>query len=106
MFARIVSVRLKPNMSAQFSEAIEKKILPIVRKQKGFREEYTFVASGGKEGVGISLWDSQEDLDAYNSGSYREVARELAGFVEGTPTVQTYKVVNSTAHNIGSRPAA
>ena len=106
MFARIVSMRLKPNMSADFSQTIEKKILPILRKQKGFRDEITFIASGGMEALGISLWDSREQADAYNSGSYPEVLRELNKVVEGTPSVQTYDVANSTAHKIAARPAA
>ena len=104
MFARIVSMRLKPNMSAEFSQTIEKKILPILRKQKGFRDEITFIT--GTEAVGISLWDSRDHADAYNSGSYPEVMRELNKVVEGTPTVQTYDVANSTAHKIAARPAA
>ncbi len=106
MFARIVSMRLKPNMSAEFSQTIEKKILPILRKQKGFRDELTFIAPGGMEAVGISLWDSPAQADAYNSGSYPEVLRELTRLVEGTPSVQTYEVANSTAHKIAAQPAA
>ena len=98
MFARIISMRLKPNISAEFSQTIEKKILPILRKQKGFRDEITFVTPGGTDAVGISLWDSREQADAYNSGSYPEVLRELTRLIEGTPTVQSYDVANSTAH--------
>jgi hypothetical protein len=40
------------------------------------------------------------------SGSYPEVLRELTRLVEGTPTVQTYDVANSTAHKIAAWPAA
>jgi hypothetical protein len=106
VFARIVSMRLKPNTSAEFSQTIEKKILPILRKQKGFRDEITFIAPGGTEALGISLWDSREHADAYNNGSFPEVLRELNKVVEGTPSVQTYDVANSTAHQIAARPAA
>ena len=106
MFARIVSMRLKPNIAAEFTQTIEKKVLPILRKQKGFRDELTFIAAGGGEAVGISLWDSREQADAYNSGSYPEVLRELNKLVEGTPRVQTYDVANSTVHNIAARSAA
>jgi len=106
VFARIVSMRLKPNMTAEFTQTIEKRILPILRKQKGFRDEITFVAPGGMEAVGISLWDSREQADAYNSGGYSEVLRELNKLVEGTPQVKTYDVANSIAHNIAARSAA
>jgi quinol monooxygenase YgiN len=105
MFARIVSMRLKPNTVAEFSQTIEKKILPILRKQKGFRDEITFIVPGGSEAVGISLWDSREQADTYNSQGYTEVLKELNKLVEGTPRVQTYDVANSTAHNIAARAA-
>ena len=106
MFARIVSMRLKPNTASEFSQTIEKRILPILRKQKGFRDEITFIGPGGMEAVGISLWDSREQADAYNSGSYPEVLRELNKLLEETPQVQTYDVANSTAHKIAARRAA
>src|SRR5437867_12466624 len=100
MFARIVSMRLRPNSAAEFTQTIEKKILPILRNQKGFRDEITFIAPGGMEAVGISLWDTKEQADVYNSGSYPEVLRELTKLVEETPRAQTYDVANSTAHKI------
>jgi len=106
VFARIVSMRLKPNVAAEFTQTIEKRILPILRKQRGFRDEITFIAPGGTEAVGISLWDSPERAEAYNTGSYGEVLKELNKLVEGTPQVKTYDVANSTAHNIAARSAA
>ncbi len=106
MFARIVSMRLKPNMTAEFTQTIEKRVLPILRRQRGFRDEITFIAPGGTEALGISLWDSREQAEAYNTGSYGDVLKELGKLVEGTPQVKTYDVANSTAHNIAARPAA
>jgi hypothetical protein len=106
MFARIVTMRLKPNADAEFTQTIEKRILPILRQQKGFRDEMTFIAPGGTEAVGISLWDQKEQAETYNSSAYPEVMRELAKVVDGTPQVQTYQVSNSTAHNIAARAAA
>jgi hypothetical protein len=98
-------MRLKPNSTAQFSQTIEKKILPLLRKQDGFRDEMTFVSPDGTQAVGISLWDRKDQADLYNQRSYPEVLRELSTVVEGTPQVQTYNVSNSTAHNIASRAA-
>ena len=99
-------MRLKGSASGDFSQTIEKKILPILRKQKGFRDEITLVAPGGMEAVGISFWGSREQADAYNSGGYTEVLRELNKLLEGTPQVKTYDVANSTVHNIAARSAA
>lgn len=105
MFARIVTMRLKPNTASEFSQTIEKKILPMLRKLKGFRDEVTLITDG-KEAVGISFWDSKEQAEAYNREHYSEVLQELNRVIEGTPRVQTADVANSTSHNIAARPAA
>jgi heme-degrading monooxygenase HmoA len=106
MFARRVSMHLKPNSVAEFTRRLEKDILPLLRKQKGFRDEITFVGQGGKEAFAISLWDTAENAEAYNRGTYREVTMSLATVVEGAPKVETYDVANSTFHSIAAAAAA
>src|SRR5574337_1396623 len=98
MFARNVSMHLKPNKVAEFTRTVDQEIIPLLRKQKGFQDEITFVASGGLEAIGISMWDQKEDADAYNRGTYPEVQKALAKVIEGTPHIQTYEVANSTFH--------
>ena len=106
MFARRVSMHLKPNSVAQFTPTIEKDILPLLRKQKGFQDELTFVGQGGTEAFGISMWDNKENAEAYNRETYTEVTKILARVVEGTPKVETYEVANSTFHKIAVAVAA
>src|SRR6059058_2775416 len=106
MFARSVSLRLKPNSVAEFTRTLENEIIPLLRKQKGFQDEITLVAPGGLEAIGISLWDQKENAEAYSRTTYPEVQKALAKVVEGTPQVQTYEVSNSTFHKIAARVAA
>ena len=106
MFARRVSMHLKSNSVAEFTQTIEKDILPLLRKQKGFRDEITFVVPGGTEPFGISLWDNRENAEAYNRETYPEVTKILAGVIEGTPRVETYEVANSTFHKVAAAAAA
>src|SRR5258705_634175 len=96
MFARSVSLHLKPNSAAEFTQTIDKEIIPLLRKQKGFQDEITFVVPGGTEAVAISLWDQKENAEAYGRAAYPQVLRALAKVVEGTPQVQTSEVSNST----------
>ena len=105
MFARSISIRLKPNSVAEFAQLIEKESLPMLRKQKGFRDEITFVVPGGAEAVGISLWDNKENAEAYSRDGYSGVLQTLGKVVEGTPQVRTYEVSNSTFHNIAAQVA-
>ena len=98
MFARSVTIRLKPNSVAEFNRTFEKEILPLLQKQRGFRDEISLVASNGSEAVGISLWDQKDNAEAYNRTTYPEVQKLLAKVSEGTPQVQTYEVGSSTFH--------
>lgn len=102
MYARRVSMQLKPNTSTEMTEKFEKEVIPMLRKQKGFQDEITFVASGGMKAFGISLWDRSESADTYNRETYPEVVKLLSKFVEGTPLVETFEVSNSTFHKIAS----
>jgi hypothetical protein len=105
MFARNVSIHLKPNSSVAFTKLIEDETIPTLRKQEGFQGELTLVAPGGAEAVGISLWDKKENADAYARNSYPEVMKSLNKFVEGTPKVQAYEVANSTFQKIAATVA-
>ena len=105
MFARSVTIRLKPNSVAEFNRTMEKDILPLLQKQKGFRDEISLVASNGSEVLGISLWDQKDNAEAYNRAPYPEVQKLLAKVSEGTPQVQTYEVGISTIHKTAARGA-
>lgn len=106
MFARRVYMHLKPNTVAEFTQRIEKDILPLLRKQKGFQDEIAFVGQGGKEAFAISLWDKAENAEAYNRATYPEVAKFLSSVVEGSIQVETYEVANSTFHKVAAAATA
>ena len=106
MFARKVYINLKHDSVAEFTQRFEKDVLPLLRRQKGFQDEITFIAQGGREAFGISLWDTVENAEAYNRGTYSEVTKILASVVEGAPRIETYNVANSTYHKIAAAVAA
>ena len=102
MYARQVSMELKPGSRKDFSHRIEAEILPLLRKQKGFQDEMTFVNPAGTDAFAVSLWDSKESAEDYGRASYAEVTKRLSQLVEGTPRVKTYEVANSTSHKIAA----
>jgi hypothetical protein len=99
MFARNISFRLKSNAHSDYTRTFENEILPLLRKQKGFKEEITLSNPGSQDAVAISLWDSKANADAYNANLYPEVLRAFAKVIDGTPRVQTFEAVASTFHN-------
>jgi heme-degrading monooxygenase HmoA len=106
MFARRVYLHLKPNSVAELTQRLEKEIIPLLRKQKGFQDEISFVGQGGTEAFGISLWDKAENAEAYSRGAHPEVTKILASVVEGPAQVETFEVANSTFHKIAAAVTA
>ena len=106
MFTRNLTMKLKANTEPEFNRLIENEILPLLRKQKGFRDEISFVSPERSLAVGISLWDTIEDAEAYNGAGYPDVLKTLSKVLEGTPTVETFEVANSTLHKIAAKAAA
>jgi hypothetical protein len=106
MFARNVSIHLKSNMLSDYTRTFEKEVLPLLRKQNGFKDEITFAGAGGVDVTAISLWDNKIDAEAYNTNTYPQVLKTLARFIEGTPKVQTSDVVNSTFHSSAAHATA
>jgi len=106
MYARQVSMDLKQDKRTHFAQKIEAEILPLLRKQKGFQDEITFVNPNGKDAFAISLWDSKESAEAYSKETYAKVTELLSSLVDGTPRVKSYEVSNSTFHNIAALKAA
>ena len=98
MFARNVSLRLKPNTLSEFTRIFDKEVLPMLQKQSGFRDEILFAVPGGVDVVAISLWDTKDYAEAYNTAGYPEVLKILDKVLDGTPKVQVSDVISSTIH--------
>jgi hypothetical protein len=90
---------LKSNMLSDYTRTLEYEILPLLRKQKGFKEEITLSNPGSTDAISISLWENKASADAYNTDLYPEVLRTFARAIDGTPKVQTFEAVTSTFHN-------
>jgi hypothetical protein len=100
MFARNVSFRLKSNMLSDYTRTFENEILPLLRKQTGFKDEITLSNPGSLDAIAISLWESKANAEAYNTNAYPEVLKTFARLIDGTPKVQTFEAVTSTFHNV------
>jgi hypothetical protein len=80
-------------------------VIPVLRKQKGFKDEITLVAPERNEAVAISFWDKKENAEAYNREKYPEILKTLSKVVDGTPKVESFEVANSTSHQIAAKAA-
>jgi heme-degrading monooxygenase HmoA len=102
MFARIVSIQLKPNTINDFTQTFEKDVVPMLRKQAGFRDEIALANYGGTDVTAISLWDTKEQADTYATTTYPTVLKAMDKFLDGPPKVRVSSVINSTSHNLAA----
>ena len=105
MYTRNVTMKLKANSVPEFNRLIENEILPLLRKQTGFRDEITFVAPERSEVLAISFWETKENAEAYNRAGYPEILKIVSKVCEGTPKVETFELANSTFHKLAAKGA-
>jgi len=106
MYARQVSRELRPDRRVDFVRRTESEVLPLLRKQNGFKDAITFVIPAAKDALAVSLWDSKESAEACNRTTFAEVTRLLSKLVEGTPRVKSYEVAHCTFHKIAATSKA
>jgi heme-degrading monooxygenase HmoA len=105
MYSRNVSIKLKGNCAPEFTRTLENEVIPVLRKQKGFKDEITLVSPERHEVLAISFWDKKEDAEFYAREKYPEILKILSKVVEGTPKVESFEVANSTSHQIAAKAA-
>jgi len=100
LYARNVTLHIKANSHSDYTHTFENQILPLLQKQKGFKEAITLSNAGSPDAVSISLWENKSNSDDYNTRAYPEALKILAKVIEGTPRVQTFESAVSTVHNV------
>jgi len=98
MFARRVSLHLQPNVAGDFARTMENQIIPLLRKQHGFRDELVLVNAKASRAEAISLWDSQENAENFAKGQYLQMLQILGNSIKDKPEVETYQVTTTTLH--------
>ena len=107
MFTRIVELATKPGKNKQLSDTINDKVLPILKKQKGFVDETVLISDkDDNRVVGLSFWNTKEDAEQYHRAEYPKVQEMLRPHLEAEPVIRTFDVHTSTTHRIAAGKAA
>ena len=97
MHARVTHFHILPGQIKEFQGAVDS-VVPLIRKQAGFRALVVLHASQGTkpEATVLSLWDSFDNLKASekNMFLYQALARVLS-YCEGFPTIREHEVLVS-----------
>jgi len=99
MFARAVSIKMKPDCEAKLTRILEQEVIPRFREERDFLGLLAFIRPDGTEALSLSLWEQEESAGA-NCPTSLSALTALARVIRGTPAVQVYKVSNSTLHTM------
>jgi quinol monooxygenase YgiN len=94
-FARNVHYQVKQGKTDEFNRLLSTDVLPILKQQKGFKEELTLV--NGQHTIGISVWEDKPSAETYNTSAYPGILAKLTPMLDGTPRVETFDVTTSVA---------
>ena len=107
MFTRIVELTTKPGKNKQLSDTINDKVLPILKKQKGFVDETVLISDKDDNRVlGLSFWNTKEDAEQYHRAEYQKVHEAIRHLLESDPVIRTFNVHSSTNVRIAAGKAA
>ena len=92
-YARNVHFQIKPGKDQEFTKLLNSEVLPLLKKQQGFRTEIALM--NGPHALGISVWEDRQSAEQYAKATYPDVLKTLTPVIEGTPQVETYDVAST-----------
>ena len=79
MFARVAWGKVKPGTWDEYERIYREEIVPQTREVKGLHfRELLQGTDDPNEGISLTLWESREDLEAYEQSSLYQGVSELA----------------------------
>jgi heme-degrading monooxygenase HmoA len=92
MYARVSTVHGSPENVDEGIQQFRDGALPVVQQAQGFKGALLLVDRHSGNGLGISLWDTEENMNATEEavrGVREEATRAMGG---DAPTVDRYEV--------------
>jgi len=88
--ARSVRFDIATDKSEQFHTLFKNEVLPLLKKQDGFRNELLLVEN--QHVLAISVWNTADAARKYETATYPQVDKALRPVMAaGSPTIETYQ---------------
>ena len=92
MHARITTIRTQPGKLPEAITIAQDSIAPHAKAQPGFKSLLALTDSESEELIFISLWETEDDIEAgENSGYYEEQLGKLSSVLSGQAVRETFE---------------
>ena len=106
MVARIVTCTVQPAKVSEFRKLLNDHVLPLVQAQPGFVDNIEALDPNTGQFSCTTLWSSRTDVEKYDNSVFPEVASKMSPLLQGSPSVQTLPVENSSTHRVRTAVAS
>jgi len=93
MEARVVDLRILPTEAREVVRIFRDSVLPVARRQQGFKGALLLTDDETGVGISISLWETEEDREEGEAnGFYQQQIRKFSDLLTATPVRKHYNV--------------
>ena len=98
MFTRVVELTTKSGKSKELANTIDEKIVPTLKKQRGFVDEMVLVSDGEPNRIlSVSFWNSREDAEQYHRDQYPKIRESIQHLLQGEPGASSVSSVRANS---------
>lgn len=98
MFTRFLEFEIKVEKKHEFMEFTKSEILPILKKQPGFVDLFSFFPENWNENKKVfsfSLWNKKSDAERFERELYPKISEMLRPYLTSKMTVRYYNFETS-----------
>ena len=107
MFTRVVELTTKSGKSKELTNTIIEKVLPTLKKQRGFMDEIVLVSDTEPDRIlAISFWNKREDAELYHREQFPNIHDSVRHLLEAEPLIRTFNVHSYVGQKIAAEKAA
>jgi len=94
MYARIITFQYQPGKMDEGLNLLRETVVPELRQQAGYQGNTNLVDRGKNKVVGITLWQTEADMQASGSSKLQERFAKVSSFLAAAPLVETYELTD------------
>lgn len=94
MYARVITFQYQPGKMDEGLDILRESVVPELRQQAGFAGATNLVDRSSNKVVGITLWQSEGDLQASGMGKLQARFAKIISYLAAAPLVENYEVTD------------
>lgn len=92
MYMLLIEGELKPGKKDEFLQVWSSQILPLLKKQDGFIDEFLTFEEGTHVGCGLAFWSSREQAEHYRHDVFPQAKNFVQHLMHGHPKIRGFEV--------------